>query len=101
MSPPRYLRHSSTRSGVKPWPLRSRPCSPRTHGPKSVFLLVYVDDLLVISTASTLADQFVAALSSEFLVNDLGALCYFLGILVIRDDTDFSLCQTKYIHDLI
>lgn len=69
-------------------------------GNQLVFILVYVDDLLVVSSTAELADQFITALSSKFHVKDLGPLHYFLGIEVQRSKEGFSLSQTRYIRDL-
>lgn len=64
-------------------------------------VLVYVDDLLVFSTDSSLSSQFVASLSDQFPVKDLGPAHFFLGVEISRDKNGFQLSQSKHIRDLI
>lgn len=66
-----------------------------------VYVLIYVDDILVTGNEPNVIDQFVANLNDEFALKDLGELSYFLGIEVHRDDTGFHLSQKKYILDLL
>jgi hypothetical protein len=46
------------------------------------YLLVYVDDILLTGSNSTLIQRLVILLSSEFKLQDLGNAHYFLGIEV-------------------
>lgn len=70
-------------------------------GTDIVYLLIYVDDIVVISSTDSLATKFLSSLSSIFPIKDLGPLHYFLGIEVHRDASGFSLSQSKYILDLL
>jgi hypothetical protein len=45
-----------------------------------MYLLVYVDDIILISSFDAAAGRLVSALSGDFAVKDLGALHYFLGL---------------------
>ncbi|XP_062100045.1 uncharacterized mitochondrial protein AtMg00810-like [Humulus lupulus] len=45
--------------------------------------------------------DFIDALNKRFTLKDLGALHYFLGIQVHRDNTEVYLTQTKYIEELL
>jgi hypothetical protein len=47
-----------------------------------MYLLVYVDDLIVVSSTSYAIPQLIIALRSEFSVKDLSKPHYFLGIEV-------------------
>lgn len=47
-----------------------------------IFILIYVDDIIVTGSNSTLITDFIASLSVFFPVKDLGVLHYFLGIEV-------------------
>jgi hypothetical protein len=53
------------------------------HRPEvTMYLLVYVDDIILISSSVVAASRLVQRLRSEFAVKDLGPLHYFLGIEV-------------------
>jgi len=65
-----------------------------------LFLLIYVDDIIVTGTHSHLIGALIGKLQQEFPVKDLGPLSYFLGIQVPRTSTGLHLCQSKYVADL-
>jgi hypothetical protein len=67
----------------------------------TMYVLVYVDDIILVSSSVTAADRLVSSLSVAFAVKDLGKLHYFLGLEVTHDDTGLSLTQKKYSHDLL
>ncbi|KAF5478809.1 hypothetical protein F2P56_005339, partial [Juglans regia] len=46
----------------------------------SIYVLVYVDDIVVTASNSFFINDFIVALHQSFLVKDLGMLHYFLGI---------------------
>jgi hypothetical protein len=48
----------------------------------TMYLLVYVDDIILISSSDDAAGCLVSALSGDFVVKVLGALHYFLGLEV-------------------
>ena len=56
-----------------------------------MYLLVYVDDIILISSSDAAADRLVAALSGDFAVKDLGALHFFLGLEVSRSSAGVTL----------
>ena len=66
-----------------------------------MYLLVYVDDIIFISSSVTVADGLLSALSGHFAVKDLGALHYFLGLEVSRSPAGLTLTQHKYSLDLL
>lgn len=43
-------------------------------------LVLYVDDMLVTSTSKTMIIEFISLIKLEFVMTDLGAVQYFLGI---------------------
>jgi len=65
------------------------------------YLLVYVDDILFMSSNSTMLHCLIQLLNSEFKFRDLGAIHYFLGIEVQSIGMDLMLRQHKYILDII
>nr|XP_040258260.1 uncharacterized mitochondrial protein AtMg00810-like [Aegilops tauschii subsp. strangulata] len=66
-----------------------------------MYLLVYVDDIILISSSALAADRLVSALSSDFAITDLGRLHYFLGLEVSHSDAGLTLTQQKYSLDLL
>lgn len=70
-------------------------------GAVHLFLLIYVDDILITGTHSTIIQSLLVKLRSDFALKDLGELSYFLGIQVHRKATSLHLQQSKYILDLL
>ncbi|KAG8502823.1 hypothetical protein CXB51_000481 [Gossypium anomalum] len=67
-----------------------------------MYVLVYVDDIIIIGSAPGNIDVFVQQLHNEFSPKDMGDLYYFLGNEVTRLSTgSLHLCQHKYILDLL
>ena len=71
------------------------------HNGDYVYLLVYVDDILVTGSSSTLVQQIIDAIARKFSIKDMGNLGYFLGIEAIRTSRGLHLMQRKYITDLL
>ncbi|KAM2164228.1 hypothetical protein COP2_043080 [Malus domestica] len=69
--------------------------------PSLVFILVYVDDIIVTGPNAQLCQDIISQLSGLFHVKDLGPLHYFLGIEVHRSSSGIFLSQQKYILDLL
>ena len=67
----------------------------------TVYLLVYVDDIIVLSSSPPAVDRLVENLRKEFAVKDLGPLHFFLGIEVSRRPDGLALVQRKYALDLL
>lgn len=68
------------------------------HGDNHLFVLVYVDDILVTGSSSTLIDGFVKQLHDSFPVRDMGHLHYFLSVEVVSLKDGLLLSQHKYIQ---
>jgi hypothetical protein len=66
-----------------------------------VFLLVYVDDIVITGTYSTLISRLQQHLRDSFHMKDLGSLTYFLGLEVHSSPSGIYVHQQKYTHDLI
>ena len=71
------------------------------HSTVCVFVLIYVDDIIVTSNADTAIDTLISNLGSEFAIKDLGELSYFLGIQVTKTENGLHLHQGKYVVDLL
>ncbi|KAM0037798.1 putative RNA-directed DNA polymerase [Helianthus debilis subsp. tardiflorus] len=66
-----------------------------------VYLLVYVDDIIITGNHSRAVHDVIKDLSSMFALKDLGQLHYFLGIEVVHHGSDLVLSQRKYILDIL
>ena len=64
-------------------------------------LLVYVDDVLVTGSNSSLTYQLLTYLHYRFSLRDLGIVSYFLGIQVTQHGDTLYLTQQNYIQDLL
>lgn len=71
------------------------------NGGDCVYVLIYVNDIIVTGSNTMLIDKFFMALADRFSLKDLGELSYFLGIEVNRTSQDLHLMRHKYIHDLL
>lgn len=75
--------------------------SKKVHG-EWVFLLIYVDDIAIMTKSSAAIQSVKKMLSSKFSVQDLGEMKTYLGIEVTRDSNGiFSLNQSKYIKKIV
>ena len=67
----------------------------------TVYILLYVDDMVLTGTNPALIKTLITRLSKEFAMKDLGSLHYFLGIEVQHNFQGLFLSQTKYALDLL
>ena len=58
---------------------------------ETVYLLLYVDDIVLTASSPDLLQQTIFALQREFSIKDLGELNHFLGISVQRCPTELFL----------
>jgi hypothetical protein len=70
-------------------------------GSIKLFMLIYVDDIIITGTHPHLITSLIQLMQKEFPVKDLGSLSYFLGIQVTRSPAGLHLCQSKYVTDLL
>ncbi|CAL2259385.1 unnamed protein product [Prunus armeniaca] len=66
-----------------------------------LFLLIYVDDIIVTGNALSQVNALLQSLNRQFAMKDLGDLHYFLGIEVQRTPDMLCLNQAKYVVDLL
>jgi hypothetical protein len=66
-----------------------------------MFVLVYVDDIIVASSSDQAIQALLQDLQKEFALKDLGELNYFLVIEVTKIKDDLLLTQEKYVSDLL
>jgi hypothetical protein len=71
------------------------------HGSSVIFILIYVDNILITGHNSTSIVTLITKLQSDFPLKDLGQLHYFLGMEVLHDVDGIFLSQKQYILDLL
>lgn len=70
-------------------------------GQELVYLLVYVDDILVTGNSKPAINRILQLLATRFSVKDPEELNYFLGLEAHRTSKGLHLSQRKYILDLL
>ena len=70
-------------------------------GKLSVFVLVYVDDIIVANFSPEATETLLKDLQKEFALKDLGKLHYFLGIEEKKVDDGLLLSQGRYAADIL
>ena len=70
-------------------------------GSLAVYLLVYVDDIVMTGNNPQFLSSLIAQLSLAFELKDLGPLHYFLGLQITKTSNGLFLAQTKYAQDLL
>ncbi|GAB2268978.1 Belongs to the helicase [Dionaea muscipula] len=73
----------------------------RTSSDGCIFLVVYVDDIVITGSDNARITLLKTFLHSHFQTKDLGSLRYFLGIEVSRCKREIFLSQRKYALDLL
>ncbi|KAG8473223.1 hypothetical protein CXB51_035172 [Gossypium anomalum] len=66
-----------------------------------LYVLVYVDDIIVTGNDKGSIDEFVTILNTTFSLKDLRPLSYFLGIEVLPTTEGLFLSQQKYVLNLL
>jgi hypothetical protein len=72
-----------------------------SHDGITMFMLIYVDDIIVVSSSNDAVMALLHNLQKEFALKDLGDLHYFLGIEVSKSSEGIILSQEKYANDLL
>ncbi|XP_019057628.1 PREDICTED: uncharacterized protein LOC109116510 [Tarenaya hassleriana] len=66
-----------------------------------IYLLVYIDDIVITGNDAKEGQQFIDPLASRFSLKDLGTLSFFLGVEVNRTPKGLLLTQRRYISDVL
>jgi hypothetical protein len=66
-----------------------------------MFVLIYVDDIIVVSSSTEATTLLLKNLEKEFALKDLGELHYFLGIEVNEISDGIMLSQSRYAMDIL
>jgi histone deacetylase 1/2 len=67
----------------------------------TVFVLIYVDDIIVASSSQEATTRLLSNLKKDFALKDLGELHYFLGMEVNKVRDGIILSQDRYASDLL
>jgi hypothetical protein len=70
-------------------------------GSITVYLLVYVYDIIITSSSSFTVDALLSDLKSEFAIKDMGDLHYFLGLEMSKVHDGLILSQEKYAVEIL
>jgi hypothetical protein len=76
-------------------------CSSTKQGAITIFLLVYVNDIIVVSSSSSVIDALLRDLNADFALKGLSPLHYLLGIEDCHTVAGLTLSQEKYTVDLL
>lgn len=68
---------------------------------ETVYLLLYVNDIVLTASSDHLLHQVITALQQEFSMKDLGPLHHFLGLSVTRMDGAFHLSQCQFALEIL
>jgi hypothetical protein len=66
-----------------------------------MFILIYVDDIIITSSKPLAIDDLLLSLTHDFAVKDLGLFNFFLGVEVLSTPHVILLSQQRYIIDLL
>jgi histone deacetylase 1/2 len=70
-------------------------------GDITIYILIYVDDIIIVSSSDKATDKLIQNLNKDFAVKDLGPLEYFLGVEVKPHRDGILLSQRRYALDLL
>jgi len=72
-------------------------------GSASLYLLVYVDDLMLVTSDTALLTEIKNKIMAKYDARDLGEATFFLGMDILRDRSarTIKLAQSRQIHDLL
>jgi hypothetical protein len=66
-----------------------------------IYLLLYVDDIIITGNNPSLLENFTCKLNSEFATKDLGSLSYSLGLEATPTTNGLFISQLKYARDIL
>jgi hypothetical protein len=70
-------------------------------GDDTVYLLLYIDDIVLTTSTADLLHHMIVVLQREFTMKDLGPLHHFLGITAKRRPQGLFLHQHQYAIDIL
>nr|KAJ0189115.1 hypothetical protein LSAT_V11C800391620 [Lactuca sativa] len=73
----------------------------KNKGSDMVLVQIYVDDIIFGSPNEKLSKEFVEIMSQRFEMSMMGKMTFFLGLELQQQKSGISICQGKYISDLL
>ena len=73
----------------------------RTKGNDSLFVQIYVDDIIFGSTSDHLCKQFCGLMSKRFEMSMMGELNFFLGLQIKQLEDGIFFNQSKYVKEML
>jgi hypothetical protein len=70
-------------------------------GTDTVYLLLYIDDIVLTASTAALLQQTISALKQKFAMKDLGPLHHFLGVSVQHQADGLFLTQRQFALDIL
>ena len=70
-------------------------------GTDMIYLLLYVDDIVLTASSPALLRRTIQALQLEFSMKDLGELHHFMGMCVERHGSGLFLTQRQYMLEIL
>ena len=71
------------------------------HDLETIYLLLYVDDIILTASNPSLITRFITRLSSDFAMTDLGLLSFFLRISATRSTDSLFLSQMTFAKEIL
>ena len=68
---------------------------------KLLIIQVYVDDIIFGTTSEYLCEEFSSLMGKDFEMSMMGELTFFLGLQIKQSSNGISICQEKYIKELL
>ena len=62
---------------------------------------VYVDDIIFGATSEHLCEEFSSLMGKKFEMSMMGELTFFLGLQMKQSSNGISICQEKYIKEML
>nr|KAJ0228423.1 hypothetical protein LSAT_V11C100038800 [Lactuca sativa] len=73
----------------------------KNKGSDMILVQIYVDDIIFGSPNEKLSKEFAEIMSERFEMSMIGKMTFFLGLEVQQQRSGISICQSKYISDLL
>ncbi|TLX69571.1 hypothetical protein E9993_22875, partial [Labilibacter sediminis] len=73
----------------------------KNQGTDIILAQIYVDDIIFGSTSEKLSKEFADIMAQKFEMSMMGKMSFFLGLEVQQSKSGISICQSKYIAEML